>query len=265
MKKILSLAFVLISAVSVFGQYKINNIFYELNGDKTATVTYKFNEPYSGDIVIPETVNYGDDWDYTVTVIGDEAFQTTKDGITSISLPNTLKKIRANAFYDCKNLTKLTIPASVDSIGKFFLNGSGVTELTILATSVPKTDAKTFGVNFATAQSITLYVPKGCKEAYEKAWSGFKDIVELSDEDDNDDEDNDNDGNDDIQGAAPSIANAAIQISVANGKITVNNAKDVTILNIMGEKVASGNISYVSPSGVYIVIADGKVFKVFVK
>ena len=110
--------------------------------DKTATVVYKkvqktideyhitYVNGYQGDIVIPEEVN-----GYTVTAIDDNAFMndwgTDELTISSIDIPNTIKKIGKFAFYNCNLLKKLTIPASVETIGEQIIAGSAVQELTV--------------------------------------------------------------------------------------------------------------------------------------
>ena len=68
---------------------------------------------YTGDIVIPETVNHKGKT-YTVTEIGPWAFATC--GEKKVSLPNTITRIGHNAFYR-STLTEIDIPASVTSFG----------------------------------------------------------------------------------------------------------------------------------------------------
>ena len=73
---------------------EVDGIFYNLDAaNKTATVTYdgEYNNEYSGDVVIPETVTY-DGITYFVTSVGDECF------------------------YDCSSLTAITIPNSVTKL-----------------------------------------------------------------------------------------------------------------------------------------------------
>ena len=78
---------------------EVDGIFYDLNADnKTATVTFKgryydsYDNEYSGDVVIPETVIYNG-ITYSVTSLGD------------------------GCFWDCSSLTSITIPNSVTSLG----------------------------------------------------------------------------------------------------------------------------------------------------
>ncbi len=39
------------------------------------------------------------------------------DGLTSVTIPNSVTSIGDEAFYDCTSLTNVTIPNSVTSIG----------------------------------------------------------------------------------------------------------------------------------------------------
>ncbi len=86
---------------------------------------------YSGDIVIPETVEYRENT-YIVTGIDASAFSGSK-GLTSISIPNSVTYIGDHAFKDCSGLTStIIIPDSVTSIGAYAFYGcTGLTSITI--------------------------------------------------------------------------------------------------------------------------------------
>ena len=81
------------------------------------TTSSKYNLRYSGSVVIPEEVTYGDEV-LKVTSIGNYAFQSCEN-LASLTIPNCIIKIGDYAFQDCKNLASLTIPNSVTSIGDF--------------------------------------------------------------------------------------------------------------------------------------------------
>ena len=89
------------------------------------------NTPYaeiSGDIVIPETVNY-DGVTYSVTSIGGWAFYNCS-GLTSVTIPTGVTSIGRYAFDDCRGLTSVTIPNSVISIGEgTFYGCTGLTSV----------------------------------------------------------------------------------------------------------------------------------------
>ena len=69
--------------------------------------------------------------DYMVTSIGNNAFQDC-DGLSSITIPDSVTSIGNTAFRDCSSLTSITIPNSVASIGdEAFWGCSGLTSITI--------------------------------------------------------------------------------------------------------------------------------------
>ena len=111
--------------------------YYILHPDnKTAVVTCKLPTEkqnmysYSGDIVIPETVN-SDGVEYTVTSIGSYAFRYCS-GLTSLTIPNSVTSIGIRSIQYCPNLTTLTIPGSVTTIKDFaFNNCEGLTTVTL--------------------------------------------------------------------------------------------------------------------------------------
>ena len=113
---------------------EINGIYYNLSKEtNTAEVTYAPDDAdyyYSGDIVIPETVNY-EGISYSVTSIRSGTFWDCYE-LTSITIPNSVTSIGYRAFYGCSSLTSITIPNSVTSIGNgAFYGCSDLTSITI--------------------------------------------------------------------------------------------------------------------------------------
>ena len=83
----------------------------------------------SGTLVIPSVAKYGD-IEYTVTAIGEKAFYECRQ-LTSVTIPESVITIGANAFYR-SGLTSVTIPNSVTSIGTYaFSQCSRLTSVTI--------------------------------------------------------------------------------------------------------------------------------------
>lgn len=145
----------------------------------------------------------------TVTEIGERAFLCS-DELEEVIIPDSVKKIGDNAFCACSNLTKVVIPDSVIEIGSGAFDECDSLDEIHLPASLRKLgmafedgpyEGRSIYVHFtdpAQCQVETLdddedstgwpsnwndwlYVPKGCKEAFEKAepWCGFVEIREF--------------------------------------------------------------------------------------
>ena len=112
---------VLLSQIANAYDFMVDDIYYNSISENTACVTYKYtNEDmggddyesgYSGDVVIPSTVNYNGKT-YTVVGIGSHTFYGDVE-TTSVTIPNTVKWIGSNAFTGCRLIQSLIIPNSV--------------------------------------------------------------------------------------------------------------------------------------------------------
>lgn len=131
---------------------EVDGLFYLFDPDKgEATVTYKDETycSYTGEVMIPETVNYGGA-EYTVTGIGKAAFAYC-DELTSVAIPNTVTSIGDYAFMYCEGLTSITIPNSVTSIGDNSFDGCGA----ICAIEIPNSVASIGSMAFQGCTSLT--------------------------------------------------------------------------------------------------------------
>lgn len=114
----------------------LNGICYSINNNTASVANGYFNQgnyviiEYSGDIVIPESIEY-EGQTYSVTTIADCAFQRCS-ALTSIGLPTNLETIGAYAFEDCIGLTNINIPRNVKSINeKAFYNCTEIEKITV--------------------------------------------------------------------------------------------------------------------------------------
>ena len=179
--RILFTAVVLLCSLLTSAQTKveIDGIWYNLDSNvKQAEVTYKgssyddYDNEYSGHIAIPTMVPYKG-VNYSVTSIGESTFGLC-EGLTSITIPETVKSIGYGAFYECDSLTAVHItditawcciefgddddsgiyripsPNPLYYAHNLYLNGELITELTI-----PNTISRIKKYAFHHCRSIT--------------------------------------------------------------------------------------------------------------
>ena len=146
--KLLALVACLSSALSASADYADfsatyngKTIYYKItsSANKTVEVTDDRNpnlsvySPYTGAVTIPSTVTYNGTT-YTVTGIGAGAFSES-NGLTSVSMPNTITYIGQAAFaYNASstcspNFNTVTIPNSVETIGDYAFYSTAISTL----------------------------------------------------------------------------------------------------------------------------------------
>ena len=136
-RALVTIVFMLIGWLpSLAHDFEVDGIFYNKTSGKTAAVTYKgdsfysYSNEYSGDIVIPSSVNYNG-INYDVTSIGGAVFHSCSS-LTSVVIPNSVTSIGDHAFCQCDRLTSIQIPNSVTSIGRqAFYRCSSLTSIQI--------------------------------------------------------------------------------------------------------------------------------------
>lgn len=100
---------------------------YTLNADHTATVASYDNSTPDGVIDIPDTVTK-DNIDYTVTAIGNNAFESSspRSNVSSVFIPATVLSIGDSAFNYCNVLTTVTFAegSQLKSIGRAAFYGT---------------------------------------------------------------------------------------------------------------------------------------------
>ena len=223
---------------------------YDSRNDCNAIIVTNTNELAFGckNSVIPNTV----------TSIGKNAFKGIT-GLTSIEIPNSVVSIGDNAFGLCFDLTgDLVIPNSVETIGEsaFFqcegLNGklvigesvsyigdwafrkcSHISNAISLTTTPPTLGTDLGGMVFAEFGVQTLTVPCGCIEAYQNsAWYdpigmvGFFEFIEDCSA---------------ITEVDPVVTAVYPNPTTGKVKIEAKNIKNVSIFNVLGEKVFEGS------------------------
>ena len=198
MKRFVSLMVLVICSLSVSAdKFNVNGIYYTIPSSSNNEVYVAPYSSYSGDVIIPETIEYGGKtysvvaisngafanctWltsvtiPNSVTIIGSEAFRDCS--VTSVTIGSGVKSIRDWTFNGCKNLNNITIPNSVTSIGaRAFYGCSGLTSLTI-----PNSVTKIGGSAFAGCSGLTsLTIGSGVKDMNDRAFDGCNNLTYLT-------------------------------------------------------------------------------------
>ena len=165
-----------------YRQHKVWGLFMNVIGEETAIVDgviYSVNEDGTASFEGPADKDITGDYVIESPVI-----------INGVEVPVT--EISDGAFEDCTELTSVTIPSTVESIGENAFKGCKDLEEIYCESDVPIDLRKIKRVRTRTGEVITqfegidfdkciLYVPIGSKTAYENAegWNQFKHIVEY--------------------------------------------------------------------------------------
>ena len=143
------------SALSWAQDFQVDGLYYEKNEDgKSVSVTCKYEEGWDGgldfvsntykgknEITIPSTVTHNGTT-YNVTgIIG--AFYDCED-LTSVTIPNSVTKIDQSAFLGCTDLESITIPNSVTVIGDYAFNECSSLESITIPNSVTEIGERAF-------------------------------------------------------------------------------------------------------------------------
>ena len=164
--------------------FEIDGINYNLYSPDEAIVVAKSSGKYSGDIVIPESVEH-EGTAYSVTSIGYRAFYDCS-GLTSVTIPNSVTSIGDGAFWGCSGLTSVTIGNSVTYIGyEAFADCFKLLDVYCYAEKVPSTESNAFYGSFfygSYLQNATLHVPAASVDSYKATapWSSFGKFTSIS-------------------------------------------------------------------------------------
>lgn len=196
---------------------------------------------------------------YSVEVIGRKAFAGA-GMLTSIDIVGQVNTIEEYAFRDCAYLSDVIIGDHVENIGGWaFYSDYNIREISCHAVIPPVCADDVFEQEVEVLAN--LYVPYGCKEAYETSpkWMNFLNIIERAD-----------DVNETSLSAVSISPNPASDFI----NITCENMKSIEILSLEGKIIkntmVSGDKTQIDisdlNSGVYICRIDGdKIWKIIKK
>ncbi len=128
----------------------------------------------SGELILPSTISDGS-ITFTVTELGDCAFANC-NGLTSITIPNSVNSIGEYAFYNCSGLTSIEIPNMVTSIGEgAFHDCSGLTSIEI-PSSVTSIRSSTFA---RCSNLVEVTIPNTVSIIADNAFNGCSSLTSI--------------------------------------------------------------------------------------
>ena len=106
--------------------------------------------------------------------IGASMFQDCKK-LSNISLPNTVQTIQSQAFANCTKLRAITLPTALTEIqmGAF----SGCSNLTTIVVPSGKPAALNGHSHFTKNSGLKIYVPDSVVTLYKQQWADYKDYI----------------------------------------------------------------------------------------
>lgn len=156
-RKIMLAVLAVMINLSAFGiETEIDGINYSIipNGRKAEVIRRDNNKKYSGDIVVPEAITYNG-IQCNVTSIGEFAFYQCNN-LSSVTIPDGVTNIGANAFYECSNMISVSIPNSVTSIGAGSFYGCHSLSSVTIPSTLTRIDNSTFYACYKLS-SITIH------------------------------------------------------------------------------------------------------------
>lgn len=119
---------------SSVAEFEHEGLRYVVNGANSVAVATVVDRYQMTTAIVPPTVTFSDKT-YTVTEIGDEAFEDCVY-LTSITIPNTVTRIGDYAFNWCRALSSVVIPESVTSVGDYAFGYCSALESAIIGNGV---------------------------------------------------------------------------------------------------------------------------------
>ena len=175
---------------------KYNGIRYKvLDNNNLSVQPLENDERYKGNISIPSSIT-SEGNSYKVVEIDDEVFKFCTD-LTSVTIPNSVTRIRARAFYYCRSsipviipnsvttievatfyyshITSVTIPNSVTTIGTTAFAESKITSITI-----PNSVTKIGNTAFVHSDLKSISIPSSITEIGYEPFSECKNLTEIN-------------------------------------------------------------------------------------
>ena len=158
MKKVISLLLLTLLPLlaSAADAVKIDGVYYTLIAKAKKAQVTSGAEKYTGNVTIPSTVVYND-VTYDVVAIEDNAFNSCKE-LTSVTVPGSVKTIGKWAFAYCSTLTTAVIADGVTSMDEHVFHGCEA----LMSLDIPNSVTSIGNIAFAGCKSLTsIKLPDG--------------------------------------------------------------------------------------------------------
>lgn len=154
--------------------------YYFYDNGEASVYSRSDNEKYSGNIVIPETVNYNG-VDYKVVDIGYQAFYNCTE-LESVIIPLSVTTIDRRAFGGCINLKSVYIPDCVSTIGEWaFINCESLSSINLPA-NLTKLGFSTF---YGCKSLASIYIHKNINSIASDVFFGCVNLTSINVDADN--------------------------------------------------------------------------------
>ena len=158
--------------------FEVDSKCYRVMDESSLSVMANNDEAtlYSGDVVIPDSVTY-EGYTFAVTGIESNAYDGCFE-LTSITIPNSVETIGEQAFQGCTGLTSVTIGSGVTAISAKAFNYCNALETVKCLGTVPPVMASSDCFSTAAYNRATLLVPRQFVDVYQAAdfWYKFAHI-----------------------------------------------------------------------------------------
>ena len=146
--------------------FEVEGIYYQVISDDDACVIAKedVGNYYTGDVVIPDSVTY-EGYTFAVTGIENNAYDGCFE-LTSITIPKSVETIGEQAFQGCTGLTSVTIGSGVTAIGAKAFNYCNALETVKCLGTVPPVMANADCFTNTAYNRATLLVPRNTEATY---------------------------------------------------------------------------------------------------